>query len=54
MVVGSAMLPAGFAAGVLLCLSLAALTWVFYTDIKSRRDFRESHAVPDDLAADGD
>lgn len=45
-VVGSAMLPDGFAVGLLLCLSLAALTYVFRTDIKRWREYRESDAAP--------
>ncbi|MCY3966696.1 MAG: hypothetical protein OXG74_04690 [Acidobacteria bacterium] len=46
LVVGSAMLPDAFAAGLLLCLSLAALTYVFRTDVKRWRENRESDAAP--------
>ena len=41
---GSALLPDRFAAGLLLCLSLAVFTCVFRTDIKRRREYRESDA----------
>lgn len=54
LVAGTRLLPAGLAIGLFVPLSLAALTYVFYTDIKKSREYRESDAVPDDLAADGD
>jgi hypothetical protein len=37
LVVGTRLLPAGLAIGLFLPLSLAALTYVFYTDIKRSR-----------------
>ena len=54
LVAGTRLFPAGLAIGIFVPLSLAALTYVFYTDIKRWREYRESDAVPDDLAADGD
>lgn len=51
LVVGSAMLPDGLALGLLLSLSLGALTYVFRSDIKRRREYRERAAAPDELAA---
>lgn len=54
LVVGTRLLPAGFAIGLFLPLSLAVLTYVFYSDVKRSREYRESDAMPDDLAADSD
>ncbi len=54
LVAGTRLLPAGLAIGLFVPLSLAALTYVFYTDIKRSREYRENDAVPDDLAADSD
>lgn len=54
LVVGAAMLPDGLAVGLFLSLSLGALTYVFRSDIKKRREYRERDAVSDGLAADTD
>lgn len=52
LVVGAAMLPDGLAVGLFLSLSLGGLTYVFRTDIKRRREYRERAAATDNLAAD--
>ena len=53
LVVGSAMLGDVFAVGVLV-FSVALLTYLFRTEIKRWREYRESVAARDKLAADTD